>query len=50
MLLAENMDSNTIVVFRIDPQDGTLKPTGQTVKIGKPVCIKMIPRPVSATR
>jgi 6-phosphogluconolactonase len=50
LLLAENQDSNTIVVFRIDPQDGTLKPTGQTVKVSQPVCIKMIPKPVSATR
>ncbi len=50
LLLAENMDSNSIVVFRIDPQAGTLKPTGQTVKVSKPVCIKMIPRPASATR
>jgi 6-phosphogluconolactonase len=49
-LLAENQDSNTIVVFRIDPQNGTLKPTGQTAKVSKPVCIKMIPRPVGATR
>jgi 6-phosphogluconolactonase len=47
--LAENQDSNSIVIFRIDPQ-GTLKPTGQTVKVSRPVCIKMIPRPVSATR
>jgi 6-phosphogluconolactonase len=50
LLLAENQGSNTIVVFRIDPQSGALKPTGQTVKIAKPVCIKMIPRPVSASR
>ncbi len=50
LLLAENMDSNSIVVFRIDPQIGTLRPTGQSVKISKPVCIKMVPRPVSATK
>jgi 6-phosphogluconolactonase len=43
-LLAENQDSNTIVVFRIDPQTGSLRPTGQTVSLGKPVCIKMIPK------
>ena len=49
-LLAENQDSNTIVVFRIDPQNGTLKATGQTAKVSKPVCIKMIPRPIGATR
>ena len=49
-LLAENQDSNTIVAFRIDPDTGRLTPTGQTVKVGKPVCIKMIPRPGSAAR
>jgi 6-phosphogluconolactonase len=49
-LFAENQDSNTIVVFRIDPGTGKLTPTGQTAKVSKPVCIKMIPRPVGATR
>jgi 6-phosphogluconolactonase len=44
-LLAENQDSNTIAVFRIDPASGVLRPTGQTVGVGKPVCIKMIPKP-----
>jgi 6-phosphogluconolactonase len=43
-LLAENMDSDSIVVFRIDQQTGALRPTGQTVKIVKPVCIRMIPK------
>ncbi len=43
-LLAENQDSNTIVVFRIDPQTGALRATGQVVGLGKPVCIKMIPK------
>ena len=49
-LLAENQDSDTIVVFRIDPQTGALRPTGQTVKLPKPVCIKMIPKPAMAAR
>ncbi len=49
-LFAENQDSNSIVVFKIDPQAGTLEPTGQTVKVPKPVCIKMMPRPAGATR
>jgi len=44
-LLVENQDSNTIVVFRIDPRTGDLRPTGQTIGVGKPVCIKMIPKP-----
>jgi 6-phosphogluconolactonase len=50
MLLAENGDSDTIVVFRIDPQSGKLQPTGQSVRVPKPVCIKMIPEPSGATR
>jgi 6-phosphogluconolactonase len=49
-LFAENQDSNSIVVFRIDPRTGTLKPTGQKVAVSRPVCIKMMPRPVGATR
>ena len=49
-LLAENQDSDTIVVFHIDPKTGALRPTGQTVKLFKPVCIKMIPKLATATR
>jgi 6-phosphogluconolactonase len=49
-LLAENGDSGTIVVFRIDQQTGAPRPTGQTVHVPKPVCIKMIPKPASATQ
>ncbi len=49
-LLAENGDSGTIVVFRIDPQTGVLRPTDQSVRVPKPVCIKMIEKPAVATR
>ena len=49
-LLAENGDSGTIVLFRIDSQSGMLRPTGQSVRVPKPVCIKMIPEPAGATR
>jgi 6-phosphogluconolactonase len=49
-LLAENQDSDSVVVFRIDPKTGALRPTGQTVKLSKPVCIKMIPKPATAAR
>ncbi len=49
-LLAENGDSGTIVVFRIDIESGALRATGQTVRVPKPVCIKMIARPAGATR
>ena len=47
-LLAENQDSNTIVVFNIDSSSGSLQPAGQTVKVSRPVCIKMIPKPATA--
>lgn len=37
-LLAENQNSDSVVVFAIDAATGRLKPTGQTVAIGSPVC------------
>jgi 6-phosphogluconolactonase len=37
-LLAENQASDSVVVFALDPDTGKLKPTGQTVVIGAPVC------------
>jgi 6-phosphogluconolactonase len=46
-LLAENQDSNTIVVFGIDPTTGALKQAGEPVASPMPVCIRMIPKPVS---
>ncbi len=49
-LLAENGDSGTIVVFRIDVESGALRATGQSVRVPKPVCIKMIPKPLGTRR
>jgi 6-phosphogluconolactonase len=37
-LLAENQASDSVVVFAIDADTGKLKPTGQTVSVGAPVC------------
>lgn len=37
-LLAENQMSDSVVVFAIDPGTGRLKPTGQTISVGAPVC------------
>jgi 6-phosphogluconolactonase len=37
-LFAENQASDSVVVFAIDPDTGKLKPTGQTLAIGSPVC------------
>lgn len=44
-LLACNQDSGTIVAFRINPETGDLAPTGQTVKVPNPVCVKFMPAP-----
>jgi 6-phosphogluconolactonase len=44
-LVAANQGSDTIVVFRIDPETGGLKPTGATVNVGSPVCVKFMPMP-----
>jgi 6-phosphogluconolactonase len=38
-LLAANQDSGSVVVFRIDPDTGSLTPTGSSVKVSMPVCI-----------
>jgi len=42
-LLAENQNTDTIVVFSIDPQTGALNPAGQSVSVGRPVCIRALP-------
>ncbi|MDA1272565.1 MAG: lactonase family protein, partial [Verrucomicrobia bacterium] len=41
-LLAANQDSDSIAVFRIDLKTGKLEPTGQTVEVPKPVCVKFL--------
>jgi len=41
-LLAGNQDSHTVTVFRIDPATGKLKPTGQKLEVGTPVCVKFV--------
>ncbi len=40
-LLAANQNTDNIVIFRIDEQTGKLTPTGHTVEISQPVCIKL---------
>jgi 6-phosphogluconolactonase len=41
-LFVANQDSNNIVVFRIDPNSGRLTPTGQTLHVPSPVCMKFM--------
>ncbi len=42
ILLAANQDSGNVVAFRIDPRTGRLSPTGQSVKVNSPVCVKFL--------
>lgn len=41
-LLVANQETNNIVVFRIDPNSGRLTPTGQTLQVPSPVCLKFV--------
>jgi 6-phosphogluconolactonase len=41
-LLAANQRSDSVVVFRINPQTGHLSPTGKTIEVGAPVCVKFV--------
>ncbi|MHC4880510.1 MAG: beta-propeller fold lactonase family protein, partial [Planctomycetota bacterium] len=42
-LFAENQQSGTIVVLKIDQQTGALSATGSSIEIPSPVCIRTIP-------
>jgi 6-phosphogluconolactonase len=41
-LLAANQRSDSVVVFRIDQSTGRLTPTGHTISLGSPVCVKFV--------
>ena len=41
-LLVENQDSGTIVSFEIDPERGTLSPTGHITPVPTPVCLILL--------
>jgi 6-phosphogluconolactonase len=43
LLFAENQQSNNIVTFHIDEKTGKLTPTGKTLEVGQPVCVKFLP-------
>jgi 6-phosphogluconolactonase len=40
-LLVANQDGNSVISFRVDFQKGTLQPTGQSVEVPRPVCVKV---------
>ncbi|MEX0775259.1 MAG: lactonase family protein [Phycisphaeraceae bacterium] len=41
-LLAANQASNDVFVFRIDQTTGALMPTGQSIKVDTPLCVKFV--------
>lgn len=41
-LLAKNLDSDSVVVSAIDQKKDSLSATGDSTKVGKPVCIRMV--------
>jgi 6-phosphogluconolactonase len=41
-LLAAGQSSDTVTVFRIDPKTGGLTPTGKSVTVGAPVCVRFL--------
>lgn len=42
MLLAENQTSSTVVSFRIDQESGQLLPTGHSISVESPSCIRFL--------
>ncbi len=42
-LIAANQDGDSLVVFRINQETGALEPTGTTVPVPAPVCVRMVP-------
>jgi 6-phosphogluconolactonase len=43
-MVVANQAGDDLIVFAIDPQTGQLTPTGQSVKVGAPVCVKFVAR------
>lgn len=44
-MLVANQDGDSVVVFAVDPGTGLPKPTGNSVKVGRPVCVKFLAKP-----
>ena len=43
-LVCANLASDSACVFRIDSESGRLTPTGQSVKVPKPICVQFLER------
>lgn len=44
-MLVAHQESDTIVLFRVDPASGALVATGRACEVSMPVCLTMIPAP-----
>jgi 6-phosphogluconolactonase len=42
-MLVANQSGNNVISFRIDPKSGELTPTGSSVEVGSPVCVRFLP-------
>ncbi len=42
-LITAGQSSDTLAVFRVDPQTGKLEFTGTKIEVGAPVCVKFLP-------
>ena len=41
-ILAANQDTNNVIVLRVDFTTGLLSPTGSSIKVGRPVCVRFM--------
>lgn len=41
--LVGNQDGDSVVMFRVDQETGKLLVTGQSIQVGKPVCVRFLP-------
>ena len=41
-VLAANQDTNNVVVLKVDLATGKLSPTGTTIEVGTPVCVRFV--------
>ncbi len=44
-LIVANQDGDSLVVFRVNQKTGALEPTGNSVPVPAPVCVRMVPIP-----
>ena len=41
-LWAANQDSGSVFIYSVDGASGHLKPTGQRLDVGSPVCVRFV--------